>query len=234
MIIYGKNPVKEAILANRAVNIVYIDNKFKDRAIENLIEEYKLTAKRVSKHQLNLLTNNGLHQGIVADVADYQTKPLDSLFDGKQKKVIILDRILDPHNFGAIIRTVEAAGIDAIIIGKKSQVKITPTVCKIASGAVEYVNIIEVANLNRAVEELKANDFFIIGATADGSANFSQVEKSQSLALIIGNEGVGISYMLKQASDYLVKIPMKGKINSLNASVAAALLIFEMTGLFKE
>lgn len=234
MIIYGKNTVKEAIIARRIVHIIYMDNKFSDRAILNLIAEYNIMFKKTNKHELNLLTENGLHQGIVADVIDYQNSPLEILFTGKRKNVVILDKIVDPHNFGAIIRTSEAAGVDAIIIGSRGQAKITPLVSKIASGALEYLPLIEVKNLNETLKKLKENDFLIIGAALEGEENFSSVNKDLKKALIIGNEGVGISYLLKQNSDYLVKIPMKGKTNSLNASVAAGLLIYEMIGLFKK
>lgn len=234
MIIYGKNTVKEAILAKRVVHIIYIDNKFNDRAILNLISEYNISFKKTSKHELNLLTDNGLHQGIVADVKDYSNYSLDILFDQKTKNVVILDKIVDPHNFGAIIRTSEAAGVDALIVGSRGQAKITPLVSKIASGALEYLKIIEVKNLNNAIKRLKENNFLIIGASLEGKENFHLINEGLPKALIIGNEGVGISYILKQNCDYLVKIPMKGKTNSLNASVAAGLLIYEMIGLFKK
>lgn len=236
MIIYGKNTVKEAILAKRVVHIIYIDKKFFDRAIFNLIEQHKLKYKKVSKHELNLLTDNGVHQGIVADVEDYKKASLESLFDGTLKNVLILDRIVDPHNFGAIIRTSEAAGIDALIVGSRSQAQVNSTVSKIASGALEYLPIIEVDNLGNLVDVLQENNFIVIGSTLDGEENFQKVNqnKDKSKALIIGNEGLGISYTLKNKSDYLVRIPMKGKTNSLNASVAAAILVYEMMGLFKE
>lgn len=235
MIIYGKNTVKEAILAKRVVHIVYIDKKFFDRAIFNLIDQDKIKYKKISRHELNLLTNNGIHQGIVADVEDYEKVNLKSLFDGTLKNVVVLDRIVDPHNFGAIIRTAEAAGIDALIVGSKDQAKVNSTVSKIASGALEYLPIIEVNNLSSAVDVLQENNFVVIGSTLDGEENFKEVNVNteKSRALIIGNEGLGISYTLKNKSDYLVRIPMKGQTNSLNASVAAGLLIYEMLGLFK-
>src|SRR5690554_2701803 len=234
MIIYGKNTVKEAILAGRLVHIIYIDSKFTDRAILNLIDENKLKVIETNKHELNTLTDNGLHQGIVADVKDYESYSLDILFDEKNKNVVILDKIVDPHNFGAVIRTAEAAGIDALIVGSRGQAEITPLVAKISSGALEYLPIIEVKNLNNAVKELQRHNFQVIGATLDGKENFNLINKEASKALIIGNEGVGISYLLKQNCDYLVKIPMKGQTNSLNASVAAGILIYEMIGLFKK
>lgn len=234
MIIYGKNTVKEAILSNRTVHIIYIDKKFNDRAILNLIEEKNLKYKEVSKHDLNVLSDNGLHQGIVAEVTNYENFDLDVLFDKNFKNIVILDKIEDPHNFGAIIRTAEAAGVDALIISKRGQVKITPTVAKIASGALEHLPIIEVSNLNNTIIKLKENDFIVIGAALEGKESFDEVRKHNKKALIIGNEGIGISYLLKKNSDYLVKIPMHGKTNSLNASVAAGILIYELLGLFNK
>lgn len=234
MIIYGKNTVKEAILAGRLVHIIYLDNKFSDKAILNLVEEKNLKVKKTNKHELNLLSEDGLHQGIIAKVEDYNNYPLEFLFENNAKNVVILDKVVDPHNFGAIIRTAEAAGIDALIVAPREQAKITPLVSKIASGALEYLKIITVKNLNNAVRLLKENDFIVFGAALEGDESFNIKSKDHKKALIIGNEGAGISFLLKQNSDFLIKIPMRGKTNSLNASVAAGILIYEMIGLFKK
>lgn len=231
MIIYGKNTVKEAILAKRFVHIIYMEQSFKDASIENLIRKNNIKTKYLSKHDINLKANQGNHQGIVAEVEDYKLYPLDILFDDKEKKIIILDQLEDPHNFGAIIRTAEAAGVDAIIIKKRRQVPITSVVAKIASGALEYIPVIQVANLNQAITKLKENNFWIVGSTLDAKANFKDISKDRSIALIVGNEGFGMSPLLKKACDYLVKIPMEGTVNSLNVSVAAALLIYQMKAL---
>ncbi len=231
MLIYGKNTVKEAITAKRVVYIVYLDEKTDNRLIMDILNKKKIEVKLVSKHELNKLTNDGLHQGIAALVADYELFSLTDILDKNYPHLVILDKISDPHNFGAIIRTAEAAGVKGIIVPKKSQTKISPTVCKIASGAMEYVKIIEVANLNQAVKRLKENGYWIIGSAADADQSFKSIVKPDKIALIVGSEGFGMSYMLKQACDYLVKIPMLGKANSLNASVAAALLIYQMKGL---
>lgn len=231
MLIYGKNTVKEAILSKRIVHIIYIDNKFTDKSLLSLIEKHNIKSKSVSKHKLNELSNQGLHQGIVADVEDYQTFPLDILYDGVGKKVLILDKIEDPHNFGAILRTAEAVSMDAVIIAKKGQAGISPLVAKIASGALEYVKIIEVTNLFQTILELKKHHYWIIGSTLDAKDNLKDIDKDLNLALIVGNEGIGMSHILKMNCDHLVKIPMTGKANSLNVSVAAALLMYQMKNL---
>ncbi len=230
MLIYGKNTTKEAILAGRVVYICYLDDKFKDRAIENLLDENKIKIKRVPKEKLNELTKNGLHQGIVLDVEDYKVYSLDDLINNNPKEVILLDRIEDPHNFGAIIRTAEAAGLKEIIIRKKGQAELSPLIAKIASGALEYVNIYEVNNLYQTVLKLKEENYFIIGSSLDGES-LDKMSGDLKKVLIIGNEGEGISNILKRNSDVLVKIPMEGKSNSLNASVAAALLIYKIKNL---
>ena len=230
MLIYGKNTAKEAILAGRVVYICYLDDKFKDRAIENLLDEYKIKSKRVSREKLNELTKNGLHQGIILDVENYKVYSLDDLINNKPKEVILLDRIEDPHNFGAIIRTAEAAGLKDIIIRKKGQAKLSPLIAKIASGALEYVNIYEVNNLYQTVLKLKEKNYFIIGSSLDGES-LNKMKGDFKKVLIIGNEGEGLSNILKRNADVLIKIPMKGKSNSLNASVAAALLIYKIKNL---
>ncbi len=230
MLIYGKNTTKEAILAGRAVYICYLDDKFKDRAILNLLDEYKIKIKRVSKEKLNELTKNGLHQGIVLEVEDYKIYTINDLLDKNPNEVLLLDRIEDPHNFGAIIRTAEAAGLKDIIIRKKGQTELSPLIGKSASGALEYVNIYEVSNLYQAVLKLKKDNYFIIGSSLDGDS-LDKMNGDFKKVLIIGNEGEGISNVLKRNSDVLVKIPMEGKTNSLNASVAAALLIYKIKNL---
>ncbi len=232
MIIYGKNTVKEAILAGRTVYMVYKDNKFSDRAIDNLIDQHKLKVKLTDKHDLNLMTSEGLHQGIVAEVRDYKTYQIEDMFDGKVKRVVILDKIEDPHNFGAIIRTAEAVKMDYIIIQTKGQAQISPVVAKIASGALEHVKIVVVSNLNNAVLKMKENGFWIIGSSLDGTETFTEIDPNLSYGVIVGNEGLGISYQLKQNCDFMVKIPMIGQVNSLNVSVAAALLMYKLKELF--
>lgn len=229
MLIYGKNTAKEAILAKRSVYICYLDHKFKDKAVENLLDEHNIKIKRVTKETLNTFSNNGLHQGIVLEVEDYQVGSLEDLIDKNPKDVLMLDRIEDPHNFGAIIRTAEAAGLVDIIIAERGQAQISSLIAKIASGALEHVRIYKVNNLYQTILKLKEHNYFIIGSSLDGSSD--PIDPDLKKVLIVGNEGEGMSHILKRHSDFLVKIPMVGKSNSLNASVAAALLIYKIKNL---
>lgn len=227
MIIYGKNSCKEAILANRTVYIGYIDNKFSDKAILNLLDEYKIKTKRLAKDKLNQMTDNAVHQGIALEVEDYKKYTIEDFLAKDPKNALMLDRIEDPHNFGAIIRTAETAGIEDIIIAERGQADMTSAVAKIASGALEYVCIYVVSNLAMTTLKLKENNYVIIGSSLEGES-WDSIPKDGKKILIIGNEGEGMSHLLKRNSDVLIKIPMFGKTNSLNASVAAALLIYKL------
>ncbi|MBM7452892.1 putative rRNA methylase [Acholeplasma morum] len=231
MIIYGKNTVKEAIVAKRAIYKLFLDEKKTDQKLINFINSNKLSFELVSKHELNTMTDNQNHQGIVADVEPYRYKDLEFLFDGSKKKVLILDQIEDPHNLGAILRSVEATKIDAVILPKNRSVELTATVAKTAVGALEYVNVIQVGNINQTINKLKSNGFWVIGTDMHADKTYKQIDTSVSIAVIIGNEGEGISHLTKQSCDYLVNIPMKGKVNSLNASVAAALILYQIADL---
>lgn len=229
MIIYGKNTTKEVILKNRPIYKVYLDNKFQDREIINLLRKNEISFLKVSKHELNLLTNNAVHQGIVMEVQDYESFQLEEVFTSKMKTLVLLDKIFDPQNLGAIIRTVEAFKVDGLIIAKKRQAQITPLVAKVASGALEYVKIILVDNLYQTVRKLKEQDFYIIGTSLEGEEISLKMPLREKNCLIMGSEGRGISYMLEKSSDVLVKIPMQGKINSLNVSVATGILLYQLT-----
>lgn len=229
MIIYGKNTTKEVILKNRPIYKVYLDNKFQDREIINLLRKNEISFLKVSKHELNLLTNNAVHQGIVMEVQDYESFQLEEVFTSKMKTLVLLDKIFDPQNLGAIIRTVEAFKVDGLIIAKKRQAQITPLVAKVASGALEYVKIILVDNLYQTVRKLKEQDFYIIGTSLEGEEISFKMPLKEKNCLIMGSEGRGISYMLEKSSDVLVKIPMQGKINSLNVSVATGILLYQLT-----
>ncbi|MDY0210464.1 MAG: 23S rRNA (guanosine(2251)-2'-O)-methyltransferase RlmB [Acholeplasma sp.] len=231
MIIYGKNTVKEAIIAKRTVYKLFLDEKKTDPKIMGFIKGSQIPFKLVSKHDLNQMTDNQNHQGIVADVAAYQYQDLSILFDQTIKKVLILDQIEDPHNLGAILRSVEATKIDAVILPKNRSVDLNATVAKTAVGALEYVNVIQVGNINQAISKLKDNGFWVVGTDMNASKTYKEIDTSTSVAVVIGNEGEGISHLTKQSCDYLVNIPMKGKVNSLNASVAAALILYQIADL---
>ena len=229
MIIFGKNPIREAIYNNRKIYKLYLDQKFNDRQYLKFLEERNQDYILLPKDKLNELTNNALHQGVVADVEDYEYYELDEVLkEDKINRYIILDEITDPHNFGAILRTAEAAGIDAIIVSKRQQAPLNATVAKVSSGAIEHVPVVAVANINNFILKLKKLNFIIIGTDGNASYDYQEIPKNQNIAVILGSEGSGIRPLVKSNCDILVKIPMHGKINSLNVSVAGALLMYEM------
>lgn len=229
MIIYGKNPIKEAIFKERKIYRLYLDDKFKDRQFLDFLSQREIDVIKVSKDKLNELSDNAIHQGVVADVLDYQYYDLEKVYQqNKTNRFIILDEITDPHNLGAILRTAEAAGIDAIIVSKRQQAPLNATVAKVSSGAIEHVPVIAVSNLNNTILKLKKMNFIIVGTDGSADISYQEMPKEQNIAVILGSEGSGIRPLVKSNCDLLVKIPMYGKINSLNVSVAGALLMYEM------
>ena len=229
MIIYGKNVVKEAIFAKRRIYKLYVDQEINDHRFLQFIKDKEVNYESVSKKELNKLSANQLHQGVVADVMEYETYELmDILKKDKIQHFIILDGIEDPHNLGAVMRTAEAVQMDGIIMSKKGAVPLNATVAKVSSGAIEHVKVILVPNINQAILELKKQGVWVVGTDGNTSKTYDDMPKDVSLAVVMGNEGEGIRPLVKQNCDLLVKIPMFGKINSLNVSVAAALMMYKM------
>jgi|SRR5690554_206821 len=227
MIIYGKNPIREAIYAKRKIYEITLDEKFNDYKFASFLKEQKIPIKYTNKGELNNLTNNGIHQGVIAKIKPYEYKELADVLDkNKVQKFLILDEIQDPHNFGAIIRTADATNIDGIIVSKNNQVALTAVVAKVSSGAIEHVNIILVSNINQTIKTLKEHNVWVVGTDGSAEKNYLDLPKEESLAVVLGNEGVGIRPLVKRNCDILVKIPMHGKVNSLNVSVAAALMLY--------
>ena len=229
LIIYGKNVIREAVFAGRRFYKLYLDVKLNDHRFIQFLDDKKVKYQFTTKNELNQLSKNQLHQGMVADVEDYQTYELKDVLDKDIKQYfIILDGIEDPHNLGAMIRTAEAVQIDGIIMSKKGAVPLTATVAKVSSGAIEHVKIILVSNINQAMLEMKKNGVWVIGTDGQTDQTYDDMPKDVSLAVVMGNEGEGMRPLVKQNCDMLVKIPMYGKINSLNVSVAAALMMYKM------
>lgn len=228
MIVYGKNVIREAVYNNRPIKNLWIDNKFSDQKFLYFLKDRDIKYQLVDKHKLNELTNNAIHQGIVAKVKPYEYYNLEDIIDEARsdQRFIILDGIEDPHNLGAILRTSEAAGIDGVIIPRRNQVQLNSTVAKVSSGSIEHVRVVSVANINNAIIRLKQANIFVIGTDGSATKEYTEINKDVSLAIVLGSEGEGIRPLVKRNCDELVKIPMYGKINSLNVSVAAALLIY--------
>lgn len=221
MRVYGKNVVKEYLDKKDVIKKVYIYEKFNDHDILDKLMD--VPHKFLSKKELDEM-ESGNHQGIILEVDDYKYTYIDDLLG--DDIVVILDHLEDPHNFGAIIRTCEAAGIKSIIIPKDRSVKVNATVMKTSVGTIENVNISIVSNLVNAIKKLKDNGFWIIGTDMDGT-DYRKIDYSGKIALIIGNEGKGMSQIVRKNCDFIAEIPMYGNVNSLNASVAAALVIYE-------
>ena len=225
MYIYGKNVVKEKIISGEKIDKLYLSENFNDKDLLTLIRTNKIKYSFLPKNAMDRKVD-GLHQGIIAQTDDVDT--LDLSYLGSIKKdtplVIMLDHLEDPHNFGAIVRTAEALGVDAIIIPSDRSVSITSTVVKTSAGAIYNVPIIKVVNLSATIKKLKDLGYWIVGTDMQGE-DYTKIDYKMPTCVVIGNEGNGISKIISDNCDYIVKIPMVGKINSLNASVSCGIVI---------
>ncbi|MFA5466307.1 MAG: 23S rRNA (guanosine(2251)-2'-O)-methyltransferase RlmB [Candidatus Izemoplasmatales bacterium] len=228
--IYGKNPIIEALKAERKIVRVVIMSGTNADLVDK-IKENEIPIVFLDKQKFKE-TYKGVTQGIVAEVDDYKKWTLNDFLSEidvkKDPLVLMLDEIQDPHNLGAILRSAEAGGVCAVIIPKNRSVGITPAVIKASSGAIEYVKIVEVTNLTQTVEKLKEEGFWIVGTSLDGKTSYEEIYVDRPLCIVIGNEGKGMGRLLKEHCDLVVTIPMLGKINSLNASVGAGIIIFDI------
>ena len=224
MLVYGKNTLKE--LKVNDIRRVFINRNLQDKDLFIYLKDNKIKYELVDNVFLNKKVN-GNHQGIVIETNDYEYYNLEECFN--EDFVVALDHLEDPHNFGAIIRTCEAAGINTVIIPKDRSVRVNETVMKTSSGALSRVKIVLVSNINDALSKLKKENFFVFSADMDGK-DYRKCNFDCKKCLVIGNEGNGVSNIVLKNSDEIISIPMKGNINSLNASVAAAILIFNMIG----
>ena len=229
MLIYGKNVVLEALHAKRKFNKLYVDTKMKDVTFLSIIKKFDVEITHRSKEQLHNLVLHSNHQGVVADVEDYKVYALEDLLKEEVSKLIVLDSIEDPHNLGAIIRTAAAAGIDGIVMSLKQQVPINATVAKVSSGGIEHVKIAITPQLFKGLDDIKQAGFEIVGTDMRADTSFKDKVYKEKTAIVMGNEGSGLRPLVKKKCDAFVKIPMKGHMDSLNVSVAAALLMYEMT-----
>ena len=225
MLVYGRNVAKELLKKNKNIKKIIIQENFDDKMINSLIENKKFPVEIKSKREMDDLCL-GLHQGIILDVPDYEYKSLDELLE--EEVLVILDHLEDPHNLGAIIRTCEAAGIKGIIIPKDRQVGVNATVMKTSAGTLDNVSVASVTNIVNTIDKLKKNGFWIVGTALEDSVDYREIDYSGKIALVIGNEGSGMSTLVSKNCDFIAKIPMYGTTNSLNASVAAGIMIYEI------
>lgn len=221
MYIYGKNVAKEYLTNKEKIKKIYLANNFNDVDILNRIKNMKVNY--LDKFELDKLVK-GNHQGIILEVEDFKYEDISCFDDAKL--VVILDHIEDPHNFGAIIRTCEAAGVDGIIIPKDRACEVNSTVIKVSTGAIKNIKICEVVNLNRSIQYLKDHGYWIVGTDMNGT-DYKKIDYSGKTGIVIGNEGKGMSSLVKNNCDFIASIPMNGKVNSLNASVATGIIVFE-------
>lgn len=227
MLVYGRNVAEEYLKKVEKVRKIYLQEGFKDENLIFLIGKLKIQPKYLPKFELDRLAN-GIHQGIILDVVDFSYTDYRDFITDDDSFVIILDHLEDPHNLGAIIRTGEAAGVNGIIIPKDRSVEVNATVIRTSTGASDNIPISQVTNLNQTIADLKNNGFWIVGTDLDNSVDYREIDYSGKIALVIGNEGSGMSRMVKESCDFIAKIPMYGKVNSLNASVAAGIMIYEV------
>ena len=222
MLVCGKNVLKETPL--NKIHKVYLKENFKDKDILNYLKENKIKYEFTPEIRLNKMVREH-HQGVVIDIDDYEYYKLEDIID--ENFLVCLDHLEDPHNLGAIIRTCECAGIKGIIIPKDRSIRVNETVMKISAGAINNVKIVEVSNLSEILRKLQKNMFFVYTADMDG-LDYRRVDYADKKVLVIGAEGSGVSPIIRKNSDEIISIPMYGKINSLNASVSAAILIYGM------
>lgn len=226
--VYGRLPAMNALEKNKALK-AYLLKGFSDARILDLLRAKKINYSFVEMDRLNDLSHHGNHQGVVLEVKPFEYSDLNSIINAAKKKtnplILILDEIEDPHNFGAIIRSCDAFDVDGIIIKSRNQVPITMTVSKVSTGAIEYVRIAQVSNLSSAINKLKENGFWIYAADGSGKEDYQKINYSGPVALVMGSEGHGISRLVLDNSDFIIKIPMYGHVNSLNVSVATGILL---------
>ncbi len=231
-LIFGRNPVKEAIRNNSVISIILSEN-FRDADVLKLIKDSSLPVKRVHQNELNQLCP-GVNQGIAAYIKSYEYHSLEEIIHKSKKQerpiIVMLDGINDPHNFGAILRCCDIFGVVGVVISKHNQVPLNATVAKTSAGAINYVPVTAVSNLNNAIRMLKDAGFWIVSSSGNATTNYQDLAYDFPVVLVIGNEGDGVSQLVIKNSDYLVKIPMYGQVNSLNASVATGILLSRIKG----
>lgn len=233
--IIGRNPVIEALKSGRSINKLMVSEQMNDRVhreLHRLSKQAGVVIQKVPKKKIDQLAQ-GNHQGVIAYVASYEYASLDDLFakaemENEEPFFIILDELEDPHNLGSILRTADAAGVHGIIIPKRRSVGLTATVAKTSAGAIEYIPVARVTNISDTISELKDRHVWVVGTEMEATEDYRELDGQLPIALVIGNEGKGMSRLVRKNCDWTVNLPMKGKVSSLNASVACSLLLYEV------
>lgn len=235
-VVFGRNSVIELLNSNRTVNKLFIQKGETHGSIGKVIElarEKRIVISEVQKGKLDEITDNQNHQGVVAVTSPYEYCEIDDILkvaeDRNEKPfILIADGIEDPHNLGAMIRTAECMGVHGVIIPKRRAVAVTNTVAKVAAGALEYMKVVRVNNINDSIEELKEKGVWVVGTDAAGNDFLTDIDMTGAIAVVIGSEGEGMASLTRKRCDFLAKIPMKGRITSLNASVTCGMVIYEV------
>ena len=234
-VVVGRNAVTEALKSGRAVNRLLVaegDGQGSIREIVRLARESGAVVETVARSKIEAVARGFRHQGVLAYTSPVDYMPLDELLEAARAKsdapfLILLDELEDPHNLGAILRTADAVGVDGVLIPRRRSCPLSATVAKTSAGAVEYVPVARIGNIAQTIKALKDEGFWIIGADMDGTTDYFDADLTGATVLVVGSEGRGISRIVRDNCDILVKIPMLGKINSLNVSVAGAVLMYE-------
>ncbi len=228
--IYGRNTVRSALKEGK-VQVLYLLSSLHDKELERECDQKGVRVIRKSLKDLDQMVR-GVHQGIVAEITNYEYLDLESLIKksklSKYPLLVILDGIKDPHNLGAIMRSCDAFGAQGIIVSKHNQVGLTSTVAKVSTGAIDHVRVAQVSNLNNAIKTLKEEGYWVVSSDGSATKDYRQIDYKCPIALVVGSEGEGISRLVLSNSDFIVKIPMCGSVNSLNASVATAVILAEI------
>lgn len=232
--IVGKNPVMEALKSERAINKILVLQSLEKKSfdqINHLAKRQNIFVQKVPKKKLDQLGNN--HQGVAASIAAYEYAELDDLFENAKKNdeapfFILLDELEDPRNLGSIMRSADAVGCHGIIIPKRRSVQLTQTVAKASTGAIEHIPVVRVTNMSQTIDTLKEKGVWMIGSDASAKQDYREIEYDLPLALVIGSEGKGMSRIVTEKCDFLIRLPMRGSVTSLNASVSASLLMYEV------
>lgn len=232
----GRNSVLELLESDNDINKLYVQSGEKHGAIIKIIakaKEKKVVISEIDKNKLDQMSETHNHQGVIAIVPPYNYSSVEEILELAKSKnekpfVIICDGIEDPHNLGSIIRTAECVGAHGVIIPKRRSAAVNATVNKTSAGAVAYVKVARVTNLNDTIKELQDNGVWIYGTDMDGTDNYNEVKYDSGVGIVVGSEGFGMSRLVKENCDFLVRIPMAGKINSLNASVSASIVMYEV------
>ncbi len=231
----GRNALAEALRSGRTIDKVFIASGETDRALQRLAAQAKeagAVVVPVDRRKLDAMSVTHAHQGVITLAAAHEYATVDDILEqaaqrGENALLVICDELTDPHNLGAILRSAECAGAHGVIIPKRRSVGLTATVAKASAGAVEYMKVARVSNINNVITELKEKGVWIFGTAAEGSIPMYQADLTGPTAIVIGNEGVGMSQLVQKNCDVTVNIPMKGRISSLNASAAASILLYE-------